>query len=266
MSRLLVVSAAAIALVGGAAKAADLPIGVPVTPPYLLPFTWEGVYLGLNLGGHWGNDRVSTTSDASGGFGAAGAAAIDSASPGTVNVIGATGGFQAGYNWQFGQVVAGIEADANGSSGSVNRTVAISPTPGLPNGATLREHINQPTFLLTVRPRLGWAFDNTLVYATAGYAFSTIQFVDSLSNPGNVLGASADNTAKLSGWTAGAGVEYAFARGVTAKLEYLYVGLGNFNSTIQTSSLVFVQPANIAVRHSYSDNIIRLGVNFHPTW
>jgi hypothetical protein len=52
---------------------------------------------------------------------------------------------------------------------------------------------------------------------------------------------------------------------VSAKVEYLYVGLGSFTNTINTSP-VFLAPANIAVRHSYSDNIIRVGVNFHPTW
>ncbi len=260
MSRLLVVCAALVALVGGTAKAADLPIGVPVySPPVLLPFTWSGTYLGLNLGGHWGNDRQTT--DAGGTFGAA--AALAGASAGTLNPIGVTGGFQAGYNWQFDRIVVGIEADANGLSNRLNRTVtAPAALPVLPNNFLINA-MNNTTFLMTVRPRLGWAFDHTLVYVTGGYAFETVHAVDSVGG-GNTVVAQSDVIAKLSGWTAGAGVEWAFARGVSAKLEYLYVGLGTFNSTIPTA--VFLPPANVVVHHNYSDNIIRLGVNFHPTW
>src|SRR5262245_27620789 len=109
MTRLLLISAALLALVGGAARAADLPI-VPAYPaPVFLPFSWNGVYFGLNLGGHWGSDRISTTTEAGGGFGLAGAAAIDGVTSGTMNTTGVMGGFQAGYNWQFGPAVVGIE-------------------------------------------------------------------------------------------------------------------------------------------------------------
>ena len=266
-SRLLVVGAAMIALGGGTAKAADLPIGVPVySPAVVLPFTWSGPYLGLNLGGHWGNDRVSTTTESGGVFGAAGAAAIDGASSGTLNPIGVVAGFQAGYNWQFNQLVVGIEADANALSNRLNRSVNIpAAPPGVLPGDFLRNSMNNLTFLMTVRPRVGWAFDRTLVYVTGGYAFETVQAVDSFGVFGSNVIAQADVTAKLSGWTAGAGIEWAFARGVSAKLEYLYVGLGTFNAVIPTSN-VFLPPSNVVVHHNYSDNIIRLGVNFYPTW
>ncbi len=116
------------AIAGRPAHAADLPIGVPVhSAPILLPFTWAGFYFGLNLGGHLGNDKVTTTTDTAGGFGPAGAAAIDAASPGTFNPSGVMFGAQAGYNWQFGDAVVGIEADANGVLGTASRTVATIP-------------------------------------------------------------------------------------------------------------------------------------------
>jgi outer membrane immunogenic protein len=268
MSRLLLVSAALLALVGGTASAADFPIGAPVyAPPVFVPFTWNGFYIGLNIGGHWGNDRVSTTTSGFGAVGPAAIAAIDGASPGTINVAGVTGGLQAGYNWQFNNIVAGVEADLNGSGGTVNRTANIPPAGGvLAAGAFLRNFINQPSLLVTVRPRLGWAFDHGLVYVTGGYAFQTVQVVDTFGVTGiNNLVASSSFSARLSGWTAGAGFEYAFARGVSAKVEYLYVGLGNFTNTINNPQ-PFFPASNIAVRHSYSDNIVRVGLNFHPTW
>jgi outer membrane immunogenic protein len=271
MARLLLISAALIALLGGAARAADLPIGAPVyAPTVFLPFSWSGFYLGLNLGGHWSNDRISTTTDAGGGFGAAGAAGIDGVTSGTLNTLGLMGGFQAGYNWQFGPAVVGIESDANFRSGTANRTANIPAVgtppagPGVRPGDFFTNTSKQPLFLMTVRPRLGWAFDHGLVYVTAGYALGTYQVVDSYGYIAGLDVRQADFNARLSGWTAGAGFEYAFARGVSAKVEYLYVGLGSFNNTIVGP--LTIAPANIAVRHNYSDNIFRLGVNFHPTW
>jgi outer membrane immunogenic protein len=75
----------------------------------------------------------------------------------------------------------------------------------------------------------------------------------------------ADVTAKLSGWTAGAGVEYAFYKSMSLKLEYLYLGMGTFTTNI-VSPPTIAQPTTIGVRHSLSDNIIRLGLNFHFGW
>jgi outer membrane immunogenic protein len=255
MSRLLLVSAALLALVGGTARAADIPIGAPVyAPPVFVPFTWNGFYIGLNIGGHSGNDRVTTTS-----------AGSSFAPDGSVNPVGVTGGLQAGYNWQFNNIVAGVEADLNGSGGTVNRTVdALSTFPGTLPGDFVRNFFNQPSLLVTVRPRLGWAFDRGLIYATGGYAFATVPVVDSFGVQGSTVTNQSSLTGKLSGWTAGAGVEYVVARGVSAKIEYLYVGLGTFTNTINTGRTF--GGGNVIVQHSYSDNIVRVGLNFHPTW
>jgi len=76
------------------------------------------------------------------------------------------GGFQAGYNWQFGAAVVGIEGDANFTSGTANRTVGNIPVVAPGNFFTYTS--KQPLFLATLRPRLGWAFDHGLVYVTGG--------------------------------------------------------------------------------------------------
>jgi outer membrane immunogenic protein len=125
-------------------------------------------------------------------------------------------------------------------------------------------------FITTVRPRVGWAFDHVMVYATGGYAFATYQVVDSYNFIVGMPGQQSDVTAKLSGWTAGAGVEYAFYKGMSLKLEYLYLGMGTFTTNIATNLIAGSQatggPSNIVTRHSLSDNIIRVGLNFHFGW
>jgi outer membrane immunogenic protein len=253
MRRLLLGSVALAAFIGGVADAADLAVAPVYAPPAIIaPPTWDGIYGGFNIGGRWLNDKISTRTDAGGAFGAGGAALIDGSSGWTLNAAGLMGGLQAGYNWQFGNVVAGIEADANALTASSSRTVS---------SIGLTDSIKSPGFLATVRPRVGWAFDHRLmVYATAGYAFETVQVVDTF-NYGLAVQQS-DVTARMSGWMAGAGLEYAFSRGISAKVEYLYVGLGSVNSTILPPVGV-TPPANVNVTHNLSDNIIRAGMNFH---
>jgi outer membrane immunogenic protein len=242
MAKILFRSFALVVLSVGTANAADLPIGVPVAPPSaLIPTTWDGPYVGLNVGGRWLNDRISTTALPTG-----------STFSGTLNTWGAMGGLQAGYNWQFGNVVAGVEVDANVlGAGSTQTNSALGIT----------DSIKSPGFLLTVRPRLGWAFDHrTLVYGTAGYAFETVQVNDSVIF-GGPTSALSDVSGRQSGWTAGGGLEYAFSRGVSAKIEYLYVGLGTVSSlVVPVAGTPF---ASVNVAHKLSDNIVRAGVNFH---
>ena len=137
MAKILFRGFALVVLSVGTANAADLPIGVPVAPPSaLIPTTWDGPYVGLNVGGRWLNDRISTTALPTG-----------STFSGTLNTWGAMGGLQAGYNWQFGNVVAGIEADANiiVNAGSAQTNSALGIT----------DSIESPGFLLTVAPAVG---------------------------------------------------------------------------------------------------------------
>jgi len=87
------------ALIGTPALAADMAVKAP--PPTPAPVSsWTGWYVGANVGGHWGTDKITTTTDAGGGFGPDGAAAIDAASPISLRPEGVIGGVQAGYNWQ----------------------------------------------------------------------------------------------------------------------------------------------------------------------
>src|SRR5580700_8416371 len=79
------------------AMAADLDVGAPTykaARPVMRTYDWTGFYVGGNVGGHWGSDKITTTTDPGGGFGAAGAAAIDAAYPATLHPEGFIGGLQ----------------------------------------------------------------------------------------------------------------------------------------------------------------------------
>jgi outer membrane immunogenic protein len=205
--------------IAGSAYAADLP--APPSAPYtkapaiVSPVTnWSGFYIGA-MGGY-GKENSSDPLALKGGFGG-----------GTV-----------GYNWQFGQFVAGIEGD--GAFADVNNSVTIG---GVTVGAKLDA-------LATVRGRFGIAVDQVLLYGTAGLAIADAKLSAS------ALGVGISDNQTLTGWTAGAGIEWMFLPHWSLKGEYLYRSFGGqtffanqFPPGIQTGTL------NI--------NSGQVGINYH---
>ncbi|BAT60475.1 hypothetical protein GJW-30_1_03018 [Variibacter gotjawalensis] len=111
---------------------------------------------------------------------------------GRFDADGVTGGGQIGYNFQFSpNFVFGLEADVQ--------------------GADIKSGAVTTNLWGTVRGRVGYAFDNALVYGTGGYAWGRTE-----------LGALKDTR---SGYAVGGGLEYAFAPNWSTKVEYLYVDL-----------------------------------------
>ncbi|GEP11330.1 outer membrane protein [Methylobacterium gnaphalii] len=235
------------------ASAADLPRRAAAPEMYspLPVFTWTGFYAGLNAGYGFGTqgDQPATvigTTAASGLLvssvapfgGSAGAVAFSNRSDNS----GFVGGGQIGYNYQFtpgSGIVVGIEADAQYADFGRNRNNAL-PGPGTaaapgvtffnPNG------LSGLDFFGTVRGRVGYAFDRTLVYGTAGFAYG--------AGGGRDFGLPNSSTSDFqTGYAVGGGVEYALptntflnvfnSSAVTLKLEGLYVDMdrgGNRNA------------------------------------
>ena len=113
------VAVAALTAVGAvAAQAADLPTRKEAPAPIFVPppFTWTGFYIGVNAGGIWpSGGRNASIFDPNagidGGF-------INAGFPGGLGSqsAGFIGGGQAGYNWQTGAFVLGVETDFDGST------------------------------------------------------------------------------------------------------------------------------------------------------
>jgi outer membrane immunogenic protein len=91
---------------------------------------------------------------------------------------------------------------------------------------------------------------------TAGGALGDIQLKDAIGN--------LSPTPPL-GWTAGAGIEYAFTDAISAKVEYLYVNLGRIGCPAGTiCSLDNTAVADGSV--GFTENLIRAGINYKFTW
>ncbi|QAU46946.1 outer membrane protein [Bradyrhizobium guangzhouense] len=192
MKKVLLASAALIALTG-AASAADLAARPYTKAPVAMAsvYNWTGFYLGLMGGGAW---EDANSPRMQGGF------------------VGGT----AGYNWQTGNVVFGVEAD--GAWADVSASAAAT-VPGF--GVVTAN--SKTDALGTVRGRIGYAVNNVLFYGTGGYAW--IDNKISLS----ALGVSISDSKFHSGWTVGAGVEAFIAPQWSIKGEYLYRSLGSEN-------------------------------------
>lgn len=183
--------------VAGSALAAD--VVVQEAEPI---YNWSGVYVGAQAGYAWGDStyNVDTNSafvpyDPNGWF----------------------GGIFSGYNYQFNNdVVVGVEGDFSFSDVKAGRTIIYIPDP-FPG----EYGDSQVKWQGTVRGRLGYAVDRFLPYVTGGVAFAKYDY-----SIGGSWGTKqfSDNYA---GWTAGAGLEYAFANNFTARVEYRYSDYGD---------------------------------------
>jgi len=243
--RTIFVTAAAILATSSAADAADLarvrpyPARLPVeTSVYL---GWSGFYIGVNAGGGIANSKSD--------FSVAGGTPFASVN----NYLpGAVGGGQAGFNWQNGAAVVGIETDIQASSlkGGI-MTPCAGGLCGLPLSASYNQ--NLPWFG-TVRGRVGVAASGWLIYATAGWAYARLETDAFASAPGATATFSLHEM--RNGWTAGGGIEVAFAPSWSAKLEYLYLDFGNDGTTMNFAALPIVDDAHFTM------NVVRAGVNY----
>ena len=223
--------------------AADLPSRAPPVSPivYAPVFTWTGLYVGLNAGVGWGD---------SGGVVVTGPTGASSASLGGGNSDGRfVGGGQIGYNWQSGAVVYGLEADIQYVD-TGGGDIAWGPYTWWAGRGS-----GDGGYFGTVRARLGYAFDRTLVYITGGLAYGGLN-----TNP--ITG----DTTSNAGWTVGGGVEYAFTNNWIFRVEGLYVDTGEGRTTRS-----FFNPAGGALpAGTYTATssggggagVVRVGVNY----
>jgi outer membrane immunogenic protein len=234
LQRTLICSAALLAGATVTALAADLPGPPPAYPPPQAPaayipvapaFSWTGFYLGANAGYGWssgsGNMLMGGVPDT---FSASG--------------NGFAGGGQVGFNYQWSNVVIGLETDFQGSTGSGNLT----------DSAGLIAATAKDPWFGTVRGRLGYAWDRVLIYATGGGVYG-----DATAN-GTSAGVAFNNSTTYFTWTAGAGVEAAFWGPWSAKAEYLYAG---------SPSSVPAIPFASNISGKANTNLVRAGINYH---
>ncbi|MBV9288776.1 MAG: porin family protein [Hyphomicrobiales bacterium] len=238
-NRWLIGAAAAALAVTGAfgAQAADLPTRKMAPAPVFVPppFTWTGFYIGVNAGAIWGSGNVRTNvfAPAINPFGALITTDFPLSNFGS-SPTGFIGGGQAGYNWQTGAWVFGVETDFDGTtlkrSGTIIGPTFLNPLPPFGNDFFIAHGSARLDWLGSTRGRVGFVAtpDNRLMfYGTGGVAYGGGS--TNLTVYDNVNGWfwSGSGSSTRVGWTAGAGVEYAFTNNIILGAEYLYTDLGS---------------------------------------
>ena len=253
--------------ISASSLAADLSVGpapAPVTP------SSTGLYIGVHAGAAWQSTPTWRLVDPSGFF----VPTSVTSNNGGGSALGAVGGIQGGYNWQFApEWVVGIEGDISWTSLSDHRTVApltIIPGGGAAFPGTALAMSANTEWLSSVRGRLGFTgwFNNTMLYATGGVAWAGVEDAAQTTIVSAVIGPAISFTRALNttknGWVLGGGGEWMATPNILIRAEYLYYRINNaITATAEESPpilLPIVQPNSIW--SSYNVQVFRIAGSY----
>src|SRR5215467_11271395 len=197
-------------------------------------YDWTGPYVGVSVGSNWGSQHWATQG-------------------GTVDpdFAGFLAGGQAGYNYQTGRFVGGIEVDAGASNARGAKACPFQPL--------LLGCEDDVGVLGSLTARFGYTWGRALFYAKGGWAFgevtagTSLNFVDpALAFP--PFPGATKSTNWENGWTVGVGMEYALTERWSAKAEYMHY---------EFPESTFTVAQNVTANTTTGGNIVRVGVNYH---
>lgn len=270
LSIALIAAASTIALTQ-MASAADLPRKAPVYAPAPPVWSWSGFYIGAHAGYGWGHDPFTEVFPPGDNFEVPGVTVSD------VNSKGLVGGFQAGYNQQWGNWVGGLEIDLSGTGikGSTSSSASQDPAKiTYTQTATVHDKFD---WLGTARARLGiLVIPNVLLYGTGGLAWT--RFVQDTADTVTCSGCLAPGGAATTstpdwrfGWAAGGGAEARlFDSNWLVRVEYLHYDFGDSGSfshpnaamtAIGASYGVAYEPVSFTSGHLTVD-VVRAGLSY----
>jgi len=186
-------------------------------------------------------------------------------------------GGQIGINYEFpNQWVIGVEADGDlaniAGTSSACGTFATGVVSGCGSDSAALNDFG------TVRGRLGYAWNNVLLYGTGGWAWGNVSGTHTTpcfgtECPGTSIpfkGGTASFSNSLSGWTAGAGVEWGFLPNWTLRVEYLHLEFDNvttnYNEVIAPGINGVKRPIAFANSSSGGVDLVRVGLNYLFNW
>ena len=247
----LIVSAALAmgAMLGlGAASAADLPARTYTKAPMVVAtaYDWTGFYIGVHGGGDWfdKNWYIPVTPNTCGGI-----CGVDVGSHSASSWL--VGG-QAGYNYQAGRWVLGVEGQASWTDLKASNGNLLIPT--------LIVNSSKTSALGTLAGRVGYAFDRFMIFGKAGGAWAHDKFWTTAGPASPVAGTIIQSTdSDRFGWMLGIGAEYAFAANWSVKIEYDYMDFGRHRETVQP---VLLGAASFEYDIRQRVDLVKAGINY----
>ncbi len=226
---------------------------------------WTGPYIGLHAGGTLDNNQVGTRGVLANNSNAL----LTNARPSDVvlNRNGAEGGGQLGYNYQYGSLVGGLEADIATADANASQTYQSPGSSGVSQNSYVSSKLD---YLGTVRARLGYLITpRVLFYGTGGYAYGDVKYRTDFANSAGALAFSGADKYTAGGYAYGAGVEYAYpvslnllghSSAVTLRAEYLHYDLGK--KQVNVGAIGGVGAGGYVSNFKTLGDELRGGVNF----
>ena len=215
MKKLWLASAALAAQLASPAMAAEWPVIAPTytppttytpPPPPAIYSWWTGCYLGGNLGGAW--TRAFYTHDNS-----------QVVEDFTFIPKALIGGGQLGCQYQWDSLVFGLEGTWSWTNlQQSQQSVLLPPPPGHERSIGIDQ-------IGTITPRVGYAWDRTMLYAKAGWAGVRVSARSRNLGTGETI----DFTDFTSGWTVGVGMEHVPWQNIVLGVEANYYNVGSFD-------------------------------------
>jgi outer membrane immunogenic protein len=260
MKKLLVGTVAAFALgtiatslhQAASAYAADLPTKAQrVLPIYN---SWTGFYVGAHAGVGWGSDGDQSMADPLAGrlFGG-----FDPVTFGGSAKLGAIGGAQFGYNWQASPAwLFGVEGDI--SFASLNNSNSKAPLTAGVGSVVLGSSLSMSAdvkWLSSIRGRVGYIWDNNLLYLTGGAAWKNSDFSSRLVALAPFVSQTNFNDTQ-SGWVLGGGIERMLTANWILGAQYLFYQFGR-----ERAGAVFSPGGAFPIAYTWKDNVQVLRAN-----
>jgi outer membrane immunogenic protein len=208
---------------------------------------WNGLYLGAHAGGGWAFNEVTRTDASSApnfplGF-------VDT--PSRPN--GFLGGGYAGYNYQAGRYVVGLEADYSWANLSGD-----SSDVGFVGNTAYRT--DKVVLIATAGARLGYTFDRWMMFGKGGWGWAGFKRDSFSVVPGGALFGIANYSDTRNGWLLGAGVEWEFRPQWSLRLAFDYIQFSDVNLTINVTQVATGIMSTSTVRASSSLSTLKIGI------
>jgi outer membrane immunogenic protein len=249
---ILAVSSLLIALPLTAVFAADMPLKAP--PPPVA--SWTGWYVGLDGGYGWDRSTGSTTCITPEGV--VGGLGCWTPNSGMVRPEGGLFGGQIGYNLQSNSIVYGLESDIQWSGiKSTGATSNICCTPAFVSAVGAITASADLQWFGTVRARAGvLVAPNALLYATGGLIYGRESLTSVLTYP--LVSYPSAGSVTRAGGTAGGGIEYAFTRSFSGRIEGLWYEMGSANIAVTSPLTLYTYQTH----YNFEGSIVRGGLNW----
>jgi outer membrane immunogenic protein len=217
MKRAVILGIGLLAMAGAPVMAADIPVKAARPAPVIAPaaYDWTGIYSATSVGVQWW--------DIEGAY-------VNTGLPDRHNTRGArfNSGSHLGAQYQFGSWVIGVEGSYNtGYNPSFTTSNSIGADCLGASALAARTCESRIRNYWTAGGKLGYAWDNWMIYAIGGYANGRIETQTTITGTGVLT---SHTSARHSGWFAGAGVDFFVTKlwlsDLIIGIEYTHIDLG----------------------------------------